>query len=434
MRRFAGALLLGTLGAACGGVAPPSAPAPADDLLVVHAAPGTISAQDRKEIERGYRELRQGKAASAERALRRLALKRPALVPARVALGQALVRLGRSVEAARLFEAILAERPDDLGALLGSGEAAAKTGDLTTALAFYRRAVRAQPTAPAAVRRLAETKLAVTERGVDAARAALADGRHEVAVDEYRRAIEAVPEVSGLRVELADILVERGDREGAAEVLAGDTSGDRQVLSRLGQVELALARYDRALAAFRRVLEQDPRDTEAQSGALEARRALEFLQMPEEYQRIYTAPQISRADLAALIAVKVTALSRVGAAEPRVAVDISGSWAKEHIIKALALEILNVYPNHTFQPGAVARRGDVARAAARVLDLLGIPPGPPVTVTDMSRSNLFYDAAVRVSSLGIMPTTEGGAFEAWRPVSGPQAVQVVDALIRVVGP
>ena len=35
-----------------------------------------------------------------------------------------------------------------------------------------------------------------------------------------------------------------------------------------------------------------------------------------------------------------------------------------------------VYPNHTFQPGAVVRRGDLARAVQRVLDLLSYPQAP----------------------------------------------------------
>ena len=95
--------------------------------------------------------------------------------------------------------------------------------------------------------------------------------------------------------------------------------------------------------------------------------------MPVEYQAIPEATRVSRADLAALIAVRVPALRRAGAGEPRVAVDISGSWARDHIARVLALGIMDVYPNHTFQPGAIVRRGDLARAAARVLDLLRWP-------------------------------------------------------------
>jgi hypothetical protein len=166
----------------------------------------------------------------------------------------------------------------------------------------------------------------------------------------------------------------------------------------------------------------------------EAQRAYEFTKMPEEYQRIYTSPQITRADLAALIDVKITALGRVGMLEPKVAVDISGSWAKDHIIKTLALDIISVYPNHTFQPGAMVRRGDLARAVARVLDLVRWPSAPAPAISDMGRNHLYYDAVSRAVSAGLMDLTPERAFEAWRPVSGEQAVHVVEALSRLVGP
>ena len=103
--------------------------------------------------------------------------------------------------------------------------------------------------------------------------------------------------------------------------------------------------------------------------------------MPEEYRRIIDAPRITRADLAALMAVKVRGARAGPPGAGRVAIDISGSWARDHIVRALALDLMTVYPNHTFQPGAIVRRGDLARAVARMLDLLelaGRPRPPPL--------------------------------------------------------
>ena len=156
--------------------------------------------------------------------------------------------------------------------------------------------------------------------------------------------------------------------------------------------------------------------------------------MPEEYQRIYSAARLSRGELAALIAVKVTALARLSPGPTQVAVDISGSWAREHIIKLLALDVLQVYPNHTFQPAATVRRGDLARAVGQVLELLGWTPPTSPTLADMSRNNLFYEGAARSVAAGSMELTPAGAFEPWRPVSGAEAVAVLEGLVRLVGP
>jgi hypothetical protein len=156
--------------------------------------------------------------------------------------------------------------------------------------------------------------------------------------------------------------------------------------------------------------------------------------MPEEYRRIPSSPTITRADLAALLMSKVTMLSRLPPGPAKVAVDISGSWARDQIIRALALDVLDVYPNHTFQPAAVVRRGDLAAAVQRVLDLAKHPATTLAKPSDMSSTNLFRYPAARVVGAGLMDLTEAGAFEAWRPVSGQEAVDVVEGLIRLVGP
>jgi len=240
--------------------------------------------------------------------------------------------------------------------------------------------------------------------------------------------------VAGLRLELAELLVKQGQTGEAIAVLETDPTGDRQVLLRQAELLVELREHARAIEAYRRLLERDPRDEEARRKAYEARQQHEMLQMPEEYRRIATAPQITRADLAALLSVKVGALSRAGAPQTKVAVDISGSWAREHIIRVLGRDIMAVYPNHTFQPGAVVRRGDLARALQQVLDLLGYPQAPVPSLADLTRSSLHFYPAGRVVAAGLMDLTPSGAFEAWRPVTGEEAVQVVENLVRAVGP
>ena len=127
-------------------------------------------------------------------------------------------------------------------------------------------------------------------------------------------------------------------------------------------------------------------------------------------------------------------LSRLKPGPGKVAIDISGSWARDAVIRALALDVLDVYPNHTFQPGAMLRRGDLAAAVASVLDLARVPAGTLGNPTDMSPNNLVRYPAARVVGAGLMDLTDTGAFEAWRPVSGQEAVDVVEGLIRLVGP
>ncbi len=375
-----------------------------------------------------------GRSREAEGIYRKVLASHPGLIEGEAGLAYARLREGQFRESAAGFLSVLARRPDDFPALIGAASAALRLGDPEGALRLYHEAQVVRPEDAIVRRRLPEVKLQVTERRVTAARGAVAAGNGDKAVDEYRAALEAAPELSALRLELAELLVTRGDSAGAVAVLGQDPVGDRQVLLRLGELLSEQRNYAGALEAYRRILGRDPKDSEAQRRALETRGALDLSTMPEEFQRIPAAPRITRADLAALVSVRVTALVRARSTEPEVAVDIAGSWARDHILKALSFDILPVYPNHTFQPGATVRRGDLARAVARVLDLLRWPAAPAPSIGDMTRNNVLYESAGRAVSAGLMDLTAAGAFEPWRPVSGREALDVIEALARLVGP
>jgi tetratricopeptide (TPR) repeat protein len=427
------AVIVAILVSSCGAPSRPHFPE-GEDYLFPASAPGELRPEEARRLESAWKDVLAGDAPSAQRAFQKLLARRPGLVAAATGEAYARLRAGRFREASAGFAAVLARKPAYLPALVGAGSAAVRRSDPEAALELYRRAQALSPRDATVLRRLAEVKLQVTERRVAAARAALAAGETEAAVEAYRRALEAAPELGALRVETANILVDRGDLQGAIDLLAADPARDRQVGLRLGELATGRGDFAGALEAYRRVLAREPGDAEALRRAMEARQSLELAQMPPEYRQIFGASRISRADLAALVCVKVSALSRVAPGDPQVAVDISGSWARDHILKALSYDILEVYSNHTFQPAATLRRGDLARAVARVLDLLKAPGGPPPLLKDISESNLFHDVAVRVVAAGLMDTTPDGAFEPWRPVSGHDAVAVVEALARLVGP
>jgi tetratricopeptide (TPR) repeat protein len=429
------ALLLALGLVACARPAPrPPQPPPAEEYPQPRAPYGQATEKEARDLERAWEALRAGQTVAAEKTYRKLAARKPGLLAARTGLGYVHLQAGRLDEAAQAFEGVLAQRADDLSALTGAAATAAKKGDPAGAIAFLQRATQAAPDNALVRRRLSEVRVQLTERHVADARAALERGDTGQAITTYREALQDAPEVAGLRLELAELLVTSGDVAGAVEALEGDPSGDRQVLLRLGDLLAGQQQHQRALEVYRRLLERDPRDEDALRAARAAREQLELLQMPPEYRRIRTAESITRADLSALIGVKVTALGRVSGGAGKVAVDISGSWAREHILRVLSYDIMTVYPNHTFQPAATVRRGELALAVQRILDLLRYPTASAPVFSDMSRSNLHHYAAARVVAAGLMDTTPEGAFQAWRPVSGREANDVIEGLARLVGP
>jgi len=433
VRRMAAALAAGMLAACATAPVAPTRTADTEEYIYPRAQPGELRPDEARDLERAWHDVLAGDTRSAEKRLASLLRDSPGLIPAEIALAFARLRAGIHEDAATRFASILERRPEDLSALAGLGAASVKLGRNEEALSAYARASALDPTNESFRRHRAELRLRVTEAQVAAAREAVASGALDRAVEDYRRVLAAAPELSDVRLELADLLARRNDVPNAVRILEEDPVGDRQVRMRLAELALAAGDRERALEAYRRILDADPRDDEAAAAARRVREAMEMDLMPPEYRLIASAEQITRADLAALVIVKVRRLAKVQPGPGRVAIDISGSWARDHIIRALAFEIMTVYPNHTFQPGATVRRGDLARAVARVLDLLKFPAGPAVTLSDVGQGNLLSYPAGRAVGAGLMDLTATGAFEPWRPVSGGEASDVIENLVRLVG-
>ena len=93
--------------------------------------------------------------------------------------------------------------------------------------------------------------------------------------------------------------------------------------------------------------------------------------MPAEYRSIESSPAVTRGQLAALFAVQLEPLlSSARNVNAIVITDTRGHWASPYILTAARAGVMEVYPNHTFQPDAVVRRADMARAVSRVLELI----------------------------------------------------------------
>jgi Flp pilus assembly protein TadD len=435
-RRAVLPLLLGSILAAlaAGCAPPPRAPqAETADYVFPSLRPGEAPPGLVAKLDRAWRSVLSGDVADAEKRYRALLGERPGLPAAEAGLAYARLRRGDSAGALAAFEAVLKQAPGYTPALHGAGGAQIRAGDPEGAFATYRRLLEASPDDGLAKGRLGELKLQVTERRVGAARAALQAGERERAITEYRRALEVAPEVPDLRLELANLLVEAGQVAEAVRVLEAGRAEERALRLRLGEQLVRAGEPGRAVDVYKALAARDPRDAAVRKGLAEAERAAELLRQPQEYRRIPAATRITRADLAALLVIRVPALARVPASRSTVATDVSGSWARAHILKVLSQGLMDVYPNHTFQPAATVRRGDLAAAVGRALEALRVPSRPGPVPRDLGPSNLLYVPVTRVLAAGLMDVSPKGDFEAWRQVSGKDAIAVVDQLARLAG-
>jgi hypothetical protein len=282
------------------------------------------------------------------------------------------------------------------------------------------------------------------EQSIATARDAARSGRLDEATRAYAGAIVQSPDSAFLYRELAAVERRKGEVDAALadfrKAVALDPTdasslvqiGD--ILDERGEFEAALKTYDDALAI------EGSREVEAKIDAVRAR--TELARLPAEYRAIETAPQVTRADLAGLVGVRLSPL--LDGAQPREAVvvtDVRNTWATEWIMMVARAGVMEPFANHTFQPGTLVRRTDLAQVVSRLLPR--VPAVTPATLegwrtsrlrfADLSTGHLAYPAASMAVSAGVMTMGADNAFQPSRPVTGAEASDAIAKVQALAG-
>jgi len=393
---------------------------------------------------RGWSFLQVGDLTSAEREFG-LALGNAAtFYPAEAALGYLELARQDAVAALPHFDRALEWRHDYASALVGRGQALVALDRQPDALAAFEAAVAADPSLTDLKRRVEVLQFRGLEQNLTGAREAAQSGRLDEAVTAYNRAIASSPDSPFLYRELAVVERQHGDGDRALDhfrkALALDPTdatslvqiGD--MLDSRGDLEGATKAYADALAIESSGL------VETKLEALRAR--ADLARLPEEYRAIDRAPQITRADLAALIGVRLARLLQES--RPRDAVvitDLRNSWAATWIIAVARDGAMEPYANHTFQPRTVVHRVDFAQAVDHLLEsIAAINPArakswqtPRARFSDLSTSHLAYPAASAAVASGVMSVGPDNSFQPSRSVSGAEAVEAIGRIEALAG-
>lgn len=411
-------------------VFPTPAPETAGDLLFQH--------------ETAWRFLQAGDLKGAERGFALLVKRSPEFHPGEAGLGYtALARKDHKAALAH-FERALAANGRYAPALVGRGQTYLALNEHARALESFDAAVAADP-ALVTVRNNADVlRLQVMQGGVGGARKAAEEGRLGDARAAYEQAIMASPQSPFLFRELALVELRDGRLPAAlthARKAVELEPGDARNHTALGDVLQAQGEYAKAIEALTAAAAAEPNDAlNRRIEALRERGALAA--MPEAYRAIETAPAITRAQLAALIGVQLDDVVKRGPERgAAVVTDVRGSWAAEWILPVTRAGFMEVFPNHTFQPDAGVRRGDLAAAVSRMLNV--IAAGKPQlasrlrnarrTFTDLPAGHLSYPAASVAVEAGVMSPLEDGSFQLARPVTGVEALATIQKLQELAG-
>jgi len=394
--------------------------------------------------ELGWQWLQAGDAKSAERNFTAALRQSPGFYPSESGLGYAALSRKDNREAASHFERALAANPAYAPALAGRGEALLTLGQRDQALSSFEAAIAADPQLASLKSRIEVLRFRGLQDDVDVARKAADAGRLDDARQMYERTISASPDSPFLYRELAIVERRQGNLAAALEhaqkAAAMNPTEPRNFIT-IGEIYEAQSEFSKAADAYGTAVSLEPNEAiEAKADDLKARAA--FATMPDEYRSIEASPAITRAQLAALIGVRLAdLLKRAPRSNSVVMTDTRGSWAAPWILTVARAGLMEVYPNHTFQPASVVRRADLAQTASSALTLMaaGNPrlaatlQNPRGRFPDVPPGHPSYQAASAAVAAGVMTTTADGTFELSRPITGQEAVAAIGKLVELSG-
>lgn len=410
--------------------------------FVFPSAPSNAPVVVTSRHERGWQFLQAGDLTNAEREFGAALRRQPTFYPSIAGLGYVELAGDRAQPALGSFDKVLKTSTDYVPALVGRGQALLALGRPAEALDSFEAALAKSSDASVLTdvrRRVEVLRFQNTQSLVTRARQAAAAGRHGQARQIYLKAIEASPESAFLYRELGLEDRAQGDLAPALEHLRRASEldpGDVRSLVQMGEIYELENDLDAAAAAYAKAMAiEASTDVSRRLESVKEKAAL--ARLPAEYRAIEGAPQLTRGSLAALIGVNLADILQ-SARRPGsvVATDTRNHWAATWIIPVVSAGVMEVYPNHTFQPGAVVRRGDMAQAVGRLLNLVAVRRPRLLAdwrkarprIVDVNPGNLVYAAVSLAVSSGVMALLDGQTFQPTRPVTGAEAVAAVQRL------
>lgn len=423
----------------------PSEPRYADVPVLVVPTALEAATEARARHDAGWARFQSGDLRGATREFSAALTAAAGFYPSEAGLGYVALSEKRWDEAAKWFDAALSRDGAYVPALSGRVDAALSVGDdraAIRALDAWVVVAAEGPTREELRGRLDVLRLRAVQAELTQAATAREAGRLDDAQAALDRAREMSPESAVVLRELARVEAARGAFD-AAETHARRAvtldPGDGEAHAVLGEVLEAHGRLRDAAAAFTRAAGIDPRP-EWRSRAAELSSRAEFNALPEEFRAIPSAQSITRGQLAALLGSRLqAAIDRAPRRVTVVLTDVRSHWAAPWILPVTRAGVMDPLPNHTFQPGAIVRRSDLAQVVWQAIQVLGAQRAAEISrwrtarvaVADVPPTHLAFAAITASVASGAMSLVDDTRFEPGRPVSGPEAIAAVARLEQI---
>jgi tetratricopeptide (TPR) repeat protein len=416
--------------------------APPPSLYIGSLPPSIVAEltlEERILAEEVWTDLKQGRGSRAEKTISRLGMDSPIY---NVSLGYVNFLMNKLQSAEKFFKKALEERPELALAHAGLAQIYQKSGRDDQAFAALREVLKTEPDNPWAKQQYEAVKNRKMEEAQEEARTSLTEGDTKRAKAALLKALYYSPQHTESHLTLADIYIKENKLQNALVHLKAASTrepGNKEILKKYAETLSQAGQHTKSLAIYEQMLKLDPENKEIKDQIQNLRNRLGIFELPSKYDSISSSNAITREEMAALLAVKFKGIVDEMAASPPIIIDISASWASKFILQITSLQIMGIYPNHTFQPKKTVTRAEMANILSQFTTylekkgykfILQIPPDR-IEISDVSPQNYYYQPILKMLSYNIMELSLDRTFEPDSTVSGEQAIKLLDIILAL---
>jgi Tfp pilus assembly protein PilF len=399
-----------------------------------------FSLEDRILIEDAWNNLRKGNAQAAEKIISKLEEQNPAYP---IGFGYAAFLLNKMKESEEFFKTALRSYPDMVLIHTGLAQIYQKTGREEEAFTEFREVLKKEPGNVWAKQEYESLKNKKTEQALAEARNALAQGDLEKSKQAYLRALHYSPQSLEANLQLAEVYKREKQFQNALvhlKTASSDEPENKEILKNYADTLYQAERYTKSFEIYEKLKALEPENKDISDRIESLKNILGIVELPSQYNSIPYSEAVTREEMASLLAIKFKGIVDEVSKTPPIIIDITTSWASKFILQTTSLGILDIYPNHTFQPKKTISRAEIAEILVHFIEYLEkkgfkfiqqIQP-EKIKIQDVSPENYYYKPIVQIISYDIMSLSPQKEFKPDSPVSGQETIKLLDIILNLI--